>query len=382
MYLKEIRLNNFRCFQELSFKPQRGLTLLTGRNAQGKTSVLEAVYLCSTGRSHRTSKDKELIKWGEKFLNITGSIEKSSGDLKIEVYLNSVERKKIEINGVNIARLGELMGSVNCVMFSYDDLKLIREGPAERRKFMDIAISQVKPRYFYSLQQYIRILNQRNTLLKSINKDVSLRKTLRIWNEQLSASASYIISERIAFTERIMKIATDIHSSLSFEKERLRILYAPSVSVKINDIAVIRQTYLDMLITKEDEDIKRGNTSIGCHRDDLVPEINGVDLRAFGSQGQQKTAVLSLKLAELHFMKNETGEYPVLLLDDCLSEIDFYRQKKMFELTKEFQTIITVSDIRGWSSDYFKNADIYEVESANLSQICPIDRTVPNIALQ
>ena len=374
MHLKEIRLNNFRCFQELSFKPQQGLTLITGRNAQGKTSILEALYLCSTGRSHRTSKDKELIKWGENFLNIASNVEKSSGDLKIEVYFNPSERKKIQINGVSIARLGELMGGINCVMFSYDDLKLIREGPAERRKFMDIAISQVKPRYFYSLQQYLRILNQRNTLLKSINKDMSLRKTLRVWNEQLSSTASYITSERIAFTERIMKIAADIHSSLSFEKERIEFTYAPSIPVKINDMEVIRQTYADMLITKEEEDIKRGNTSIGCHRDDLVPHINGVDLRAFGSQGQQKTAILSLKLAELHFMKNETGEYPILLLDDCLSEIDFYRQKKLFEISKGFQTIITVSDIRGWSPDFFHDADIYELKTMETEPIAFLEK--------
>ncbi len=345
----------------MRFKPQKGLTILKGRNAQGKTSVIEAVYLCSTGRSHRTSKDKELIKWGENSLNIVSCIEKSLGDFKVEVHLVTGERKKIEINGMGIERLGELMGGVNCVMFSYDDLKLIREGPAERRKFMDIAISQIKPRYFYSLQQYIKILNQRNTLLKSINKDMSLRKTLRVWNEQIALPASYITSERIAFTERIMKIASSIHNSLSCEKEKLRLSYAPSISVKTNDIAAIRKTYEDMLITREDEDIKKGNTSIGCHRDDLITDINGVDLRSFGSQGQQKTAVLSLKLAELHFMKNETEEYPILLLDDCLSEIDFFRQQRLFELTKEFQTIITVSDIRGWEESFFKDASIYDV---------------------
>lgn len=367
MHLKEIRLNNFRCFKELSFKPQKGLTILTGRNAQGKTSVLEAVYFCSTGRSHRTSKDKELIKWGENALNIISCVEKSSGDLKVEVHFISGERKKIELNNLVIARLGELMGGVNCVMFSYDDLRLIKEGPSERRKFMDIAISQVKPRYFYSLQQYIRILNQRNTLLKSISKDMSLKKTLRVWNEQLALHASYITNERIAFTERIMKISADIHNILSYEKERLRLSYVPSIPFKTNDVNAIRQAYADMLIAKEDEDIKRGNTSVGCHRDDIVPDINGVDLRAFGSQGQQKTAVLSLKLAELHFMKNETEEYPILLLDDCLSEIDIYRQKKLFEISKGFQTILTVADIRGWTDDFFKDADIYEVENANLT---------------
>jgi DNA replication and repair protein RecF len=196
---------------------------------------------------------------------------------------------------------------------------------------------------------------------------MSLRKTLRIWNDQIASTASYITSERIAFTDRIMKIASGIHNSLSYEKERLRLSYVPSIPVKINDIATIKQTYTDMLITREDEDIKRGNTSIGCHRDDLVPEINGVDLRAFGSQGQQKTAVLSLKLAELYFMKNETGEFPILLLDDCLSEIDSYRQKKLFEISKGFQTILTVSDIRGWETDFHTDADIYEVENASLN---------------
>jgi len=368
LYLKEIRLNNFRCFKELKFNPQRGLTLLTGRNAQGKTSVIEAVYLCSTGRSHRTSKDKELIKWGENSLNISSVITKSSGEDQIIVQLKSGDRKKIELNGVGIARLGELMGNVNCVMFSYDDLKFVREGPIERRKYMDIAISQVKPRYFYSLQQYNRILSQRNTLLKAITKDLSLKKTLRVWNEQIADVASYITLERITFVGKIVKIAASFHNSLSFEKEQLQLSYIPSIPVKIAETSSVKQTYYDILSAREDEDIKRGTTCIGCHRDDLVPKINGVDLRLYGSQGQQKTAVLSLKLAEMHFMKNETGESPVLLLDDCLSEIDFYRQKKLFELTKDFQTILTVSDIKGWPHEFFMDADIYEVENAMLKK--------------
>lgn len=362
MYLKEIKINNFRCFKELSFKPRKTLTVIRGRNAQGKTSIIEAVYLCSTGRSHRTTKDKELIKWEENYLNIASLVEKSSGDFKVEVHLQFGDRKDIKINGICIVRLGELMGGINCVMISYDDLKLIREGPAERRKFIDIAISQVKPRYFYSLQQYMRLLNQRNTLLKSISKDLSLRKTLRVWNEQIALSASYITAERMVFIERIMGIAENIHKSISNDKEGLRLSYAPSIPIKTNDIASIKKAYEDMLLTKEDEDIKRGNTSIGCHRDDLVIDINGIDLRSFGSQGQQKTAVLSLKLAELHFMKNETGEYPILLLDDCLSELDSIRQEKLFELINGFQTIITVTDVKEWDKILSYGADIQEIK--------------------
>jgi len=364
LFLQEIKLINFRCFDELLFKPDKSITILKGDNAQGKTSIIEGVYLCSTGRSHRTSKDKELIFWERDFLSISSLVQKREGNLKISLKIIQGEKKKIDINGISVTRLGELMGSLNCVMFAYDDLKLIKEGPAERRKFVDIALSQVKPKYFYSLQQYIKILNQRNTLLKSIQKDFSLKKTLRVWNEQLSQVASYITLERINFAKKLETLSRSIHSSLSWEKEKLSLTYCPSIQIEKIDFSKINQAYENALIKKEEEDIRKGNTSIGIHRDDLKISINGFDLRAFGSQGQQKSAVLSVKLAELNFMEEETGETPVLLLDDCLSELDIHRQERIFELSKKYQTIITVSDIKGLHETFLRKALVLRVKDA------------------
>jgi len=366
LFLKELRLKNYRGFDDLTFKPDADISLLIGRNANGKTSILESLYLCSTGRSHRTNKEKELIQWDKSQSYISSCVEKATSFNIIEVYLNAAERKKIKINGTEITRLGELMGNINCVIFTNDESNLVKEGPSERRKFMDIAISQVKPAYFYNLQQYNKILNQRNALLKEIGKNSSLKKTLRVWNEQIALAGSYITHQRYLFIEQIMKIVSDNYKMISGNHEKLILKYKPNIPVKEENIEKIYENMLNVLINCEEEDLRKGNTNYGCHRDDLMPTLNGVDLRSYGSSGQQTTAVLSIKFAEIFSMKNETGEYPLLLFDDCLSELDFKRQQIIFEMLAGFQTIMTITDMRKLPESFLNKTDIYEVDQGRI----------------
>jgi len=367
LFLKELRLKNYRVFDDLIFKPDTGISLIIGHNAQGKTSMLESLYLCSTGRSHRTTKDKELIKLGQNQAYISSCAKKATGINIIEVNLSTAERKKIKINGSEISRLGELMGNINCVMFTNDEINLIKEGPSERRKFMDIAISQVKPAYFYNLQQYNKIMNQRNALLKEIGKNYSLKKTLRVWNEQIALTGAYITYHRHLFLKQMIKIVGDTHKTISGNGETLLLQYKPSIPIKDVSIEKICDDILQILTNCEMEDLRKGNTSYGCHRDDFIPILNGVDLRSYGSSGQQKTAVLSIKLAEIFSMKNETGEYPVLLLDDCLSELDLKRQQMFFEMLGGFQTIMTATDLMGLPESFLSKCAVFKLEKGRIS---------------
>lgn len=367
MQLKELKLRNYRLFKDLTFKPMSNVSVLTGKNAQGKTSILEALYLCATGRSHRTAKDKELIKFGEHDTNVVCNVEKAIGLNKIELFLSTTEKKKISINGAEISKLGELMGKINCVMFSYDDIKLIKEGPQERRKFIDIAISQLRPAYFYNLQQYNKILNQRNTLLKEIQKKESLKKTLYVWNERIALTGASITFDRYKFFNKMTSLIENIHKDISGTGENLVLSYKPSVPAKDLGIEQLASKILEILIKSESDDIRKGYTGFGCHKDDFAPMLNGMDLRAYGSSGQQRTALLSVKFAEIFTMKEETDEYPVLLIDDCLSELEKYRQQSVFDMIKEFNAIITSTDAIVFPDKLLKIAEIIKVDSGKLS---------------
>ncbi len=361
MHLTELALNNYRNYTRLGLKFNSNRILFIGKNAQGKTNILEAIFLACTGRSHRTSKDNELILWGQESCNLKIIVEKKIGLSSIEIILSKKERKKININGIPVQRLGQLMGNLNGVIFSPEDLKLVKEGPSERRRFMDMEISQIRPQYFYYLQQYNRILNHRNNLLKEINNKPILENTLSIWNGQLAETGAFIIKQRYEFAEKLAEIAKEIHKRISFGVEELNIKYKASVPIKAPELKNIEKDFLETLEEYQNEDIRRGNTSIGCHRDDLNFEINGIDVRTFGSQGQQRTVALSLKLSELKLMHKETGEYPVLLLDDVMSELDEDRQKKLFEELGDIQTFVTATDFKSIPPVELRKFHIYEV---------------------
>ncbi len=368
MYLKELTLNNYRNYQNIGLKFDGGRIIFVGRNAQGKTNILESIFLTCTGRSHRTPRDSELIRWGQDSCYVKVLVERKIGYNSIEVFLSLKDKKRIKINGVTIQKLGQLMGHFNAVMFSPEDLRLVKEAPSERRRYMDMEISQMKPQYFYNLQQYNRILAHRNNLLKEIGKNPEAKKMLPIFDEQLSEVGAFIIKQRCEFIERLSRLAREIHERISSQAERLDIRYRPSIRVSNLDIGDIREEFFAALEKKKSEDIQRGSTGVGCHRDDIGFEINGVDVRVFGSQGQQRTVALSLKLSDVELMYRETGEYPVLLLDDVMSELDEERLRRLFEELGDVQVFVTATDLSSIPPLELKKFHVYDVEEGKVTK--------------
>ncbi|NMA96090.1 MAG: DNA replication/repair protein RecF [Clostridiales bacterium] len=365
MHLVELSLNNFRNFKRLDLPLTPNITILVGKNAQGKTNILESIVYTCTGRSHRTSLDREVIRFGEDFAYIRAIVEKSIGNNKVEIGLSKSKSKMVNINGTSVKRLGELMGHINGVVFSPDDLSLIKGAPSERRKFLDMEISQIRPNYFYALQKYNRVLSQRNNLLKDIQKRPSMKKGLGVWSEQLSDAGAQIIWERNRFLRKLRIVSAKVHKTLTFGNEKLDIIYRPSIEQK-GDIEETKKHFLEVLDSTEAMDIERGITQRGCHRDDMLFSIDNIDTRTYGSQGQQRTVVLSLKLAEIEIMKNMTGEMPILLLDDVFSELDEYRKKMLLDSIGDVQAIITTTNIDDVSALDEKSYLVYRVESGNV----------------
>ncbi len=341
MRLKSIKLTNFRNLDNMTFVPGGNVTLLSGKNAQGKTNMLEAIYICSTGRSHRTARDRELIKFDNLSAFIDTVCEQKDGTHRIEIKLSTTNKKAVRINNSPAHRLGQLMGHMNAVMFSPEDLQLIKSGPSFRRRFVDIALSQMSSTYFYNLQRYQKTLEQRNALLK--NHGGKIEDTLDVWDAQLSKYGAYLCVRRQDFVDSLDKICSAIHSELTGKKELLRVRYiSPMAPQSEQEMVVQLSEYFKKHRAK---DIKRGLTSVGPHRDDIGMEVNEIDVRAFGSQGQQRTCALSMKLAEVEIMKNITGEYPLLLLDDVFSELDNSRRTWLLNYIGNVQTFITCVDV-------------------------------------
>lgn len=340
MKIKSINITNFRNYSNQEVEFSDGLNVIIGKNAQGKTNLLESIFICAIGRSPRTTKDKDLIKWESTYAKITLNILKKLGKKEIDIYLFTNQNKAIKIDKIGIKKIGQLMGNFNAIYFSPDDLKLIKDSPEERRKFMDIDLCQFDKNYFYTLSNYNQILQQRNKLLKTTNES-ALKDTISIWNDQLATSGAKLILSRLKLVSSLKEKVQKIHKFLTNDKEELVISYQGYTAETENDLKLLLLKKYEENI---DKDIKLGFTTIGPHRDDIKIESNGIDLRSFGSQGQQRTASLSLKLAELEVFKDNIGEYPVLLLDDVLSELDKDRQQKLLEITKPIQTILTCTD--------------------------------------
>ncbi len=336
-----LKLHNFRNYQDLEQPFEPGLTVLTGLNGAGKTNVLEAIFLCALGRSHRTSRDAELIKMGEMEGMVLLNLTTRGGSRSIREELVSGERKRIFLDGAPVARSGELMGCLNVVMFSPEDLILVKGGPAERRRFMDMEISQLKPAYYYDLQQYNQALKQRNNLLKEGLETAG--DMLELWDEQLSRLGARIVVERAAFCRELKELAGELHDHMSSGKEELRVEYEPNVLCA--DEELIREAIADALVSNLDRDLFRGFTSAGPHRDDLLLELNGTDVRTYGSQGQQRTTALSLKLSEIALIERLRQEKPVLLLDDVFSELDEGRRSLLLSAIDGCQGLITCTHL-------------------------------------
>jgi DNA replication and repair protein RecF len=324
--------------------------------------------LCGTGRSHRTFKEKELISWNKESGYIKADINRGDLMTNIEVNLFNSKPKLVKIGGAKIEKLSDLLGNLNVVMFSPEDLKLVKDGPIFRRRFLDIEISQVKPGYYYNLQQYNKVLFQRNNLLKSIKYDRSLLKTLDIWDEQLSEFGSQIVKYRMEFINKISILARLIHRKITDGLEELNISYSSQFKHAKNREEGKIQIY-KKLMDERQKDIQRGVTSVGPHRDDIDFCINSVDVKVFGSQGQQRSSALSLKLSELEFIRSECSEYPILLLDDVLSELDIKRQRFLLENLKSIQTILTCTSINDIVEFRKNDRFLFNVEHGKVQKI-------------
>lgn len=331
MNITKIKLENFRNYtnQEISFN--KGINVIYGDNAQGKTNILEAIFLCSMGKSFRTNKDKELIKLSEDFAKINIEYEKSDRKGKIEYIISN--KKIISINGVKIKKLSELLGNINSIIFSPDDMEILKDGPQKRRKFLNMLISQLRPRYLFNLNDYNKTLEQRNNYLRQIKYENKPKNMIDIWNEKLANHAQIIYEYRREFVDKILKKIVDIHKNITNNSEEIKINYISDFKNK--------EEYIRKLNEKLNKDIERGYTSTGIQKDDFEVYINGKNINLYGSQGQFRTAILSLKLSELYVIYDEIGEYPILLLDDFMSELDEKRRKKFVENITDAQVILT-----------------------------------------
>ena len=360
MIIKSIEPADYRNYEELNLQFDRGTTILYGDNAQGKTNILEAVYLAATTKSHKGSKDREIIRFGREEAHIRTYLEKEGVETRVDMHLRKAGSKGIAIDGQKIKRAADLLGLCNVVFFSPEDLGIIKNGPSERRRFVDMELCQLDNIYLNDLNNYNKIVNQRNKLLKDMYLSPGLKETLGIWDMQLVAYGSKIIERRKLFVSQLNEIIYEIHKRLSGGKEELKIKYQPDTSV---------EDFESKLFMNMDRDMKMKMTSVGPHRDDFVFQIGGMDARKFGSQGQQRTAALSLKLAEIELVKKITGDTPVLLLDDVLSELDSSRQQLLLEGMGDIQTIITCTGLEEFVNNRFRINKVYRVTDGKVSCI-------------
>ena len=361
MQITLARLQQYRSYERLIFQPAQGLCVLLGENAAGKTNVLEALFLCALGRSHRTRHDAELIRYGETTASVGLELHKRTGTHRIECRLLKEGRRELKVDDMPLTRSGELLGTLHVVMFSPEDLRLIKQGPVERRRFLDMELSQLQPAYYYRLQQYNLALKQRNALLKNHAVTPSL---LAPWDEQLAILGAGLIHARAAFMEKLCVLAGDLHKELS-GGERLHVRYEPAF-----EPGSVQQTAERMqqgLAASFERDLRTGATQQGPHRDDILLELDGVDVRAYGSQGQQRTVALALKLSELALMKELGGEPPVLLLDDVLSELDGARQRMLAWAMQGSQTFLTCTQLAGLATAGITDMTVYRVANSTVT---------------
>lgn len=362
MKATKIRLQNFRNYARAELLPDARMTVLTGQNAQGKTNVLEALHLCCLGRSHRTPHDRDLIRWGEGTAFVGVEVSHLDGTHDVSVTLSREDRRReiVRVGGTQVARIGELMGHVNGVLFAPEDLSIVKDGPSERRRFIDMELSQLRPAYFYALQRYVRALNQRNNLLREIQRRPSAQGTLDAWDEQLSLAGAEVIRHRREYVEKLKKAAGECHRAIAGGVEALEVTYMTQVKEE-SDLV---QAMMARLKAARPEDVRRATTTVGPHRDDLKLSISGKEVRVFGSQGQQRTVVLSLKLAELSVIEQERGETPILMLDDVMSELDPRRRQQLIERIDRVQTIVTCTDLSDLAGA--PKGAVYRVEAGSL----------------
>lgn len=352
MIIKKLELADFRNYETLEISFDKGTNILYGDNAQGKTNIMEAIYVSATTKSHKGSKDKEIINFNKEEAHIRTYLEKEDSEIRVDMHLRKNKSKGIAIDGQKIKKASELLGLLNVVFFSPEDLSIIKNGPAERRRFADMELCQLDSFYLYNLNHYNKIINQRNKLLKDMYFHSELKETLNIWDSQLVSFGSKIIERRQQFALQICEIIKDIHNRLSGGKEELIVKYEPDVSI---------ENFERTMQMNQEKDMKSKMTSTGPHRDDFSFIVNGIDIRKYGSQGQQRTAALSLKLSEIELVKKMSKDVPVLLLDDVLSELDSNRQNYLLNSIGNIQTIITCTGLDDFINNRFEINKIFKV---------------------
>ena len=334
MLITNLKLKNFRNYDELNLKFNKNINIFYGNNAQGKTNIIESIFLCAIGKSFRTNKDKELIKFEKDFLNIEVNYEKSDRDGKIKIEIS--DKKNVFLNGIKTKKLSELIGKINVVLFTPDDINILKNGPKMRRRFLDIMISQLRPNYIYCLNMYSKTLEQRNMYLKQIKLEKKNPELLDLWDEKLAEYGEKIYNYRKEFIEKIKEKINKIHKKITNNNETVELEYISDFSTKENFYSALKQN--------QKIDIIRGATSKGIHKDDFIVNLNGKNVSIYGSQGQNRTVVLSLKMSELQVIKDEIGENPILLLDDFMSELDEERRNNFLKNIGNTQVFVTCTD--------------------------------------
>ena len=352
MIIQSLELENFRNYGTLSVHFDSRTNILYGDNAQGKTNILEAVYLSATTKSHKGSKDKDLINFASEEAHIRTYVVKDGLENRVDMHLRKNKSKGIAINGQKIKKAADLLGLLNVVFFSPEDLSIIKNGPSERRRFVDMELCQLDSVYLHNLNHYNKIVNQRNRLLKDLYANQGLRDTLFLWDSQLVSYGQKIIEQRNTFISQLNEIIYEIHLKLTGGKEKLEIVYEPDV---------LAMDFEEKLQKCQERDIRLKQTSAGPHRDDFSFAVGAIDIRKFGSQGQQRTAALSLKLAEIELVRKMTKDVPLLLLDDVLSELDSSRQNYLLNSIGDIQTIITCTGLEEFVNNRFEINKVFEV---------------------
>jgi len=359
MYIKRLQMLNYRNYKSLNITLGKNVNVFMGDNAQGKTNILEAIYYCAFSKSHRTSKDRDLINWNSDSAYISLLVGKDRLDKNIDINILKDGKKAIKINKIKVSKIGELFGNFNVVMFSPEDLKIIKDSPGIRRKFIDMELCQLNPKYYYNLVQYNKILNERNVILKNRNLD---KEILDIYDIQLANYGHHIVIDRINYINKLNFYGKDVHRDISSGKENIEFRYIST----IKDLENIKVNFYETLKKNRKKDIEKGITSIGPHRDDFIVLINDIDTKSFGSQGQQRSAVLTMKFSSLKIIKEITSEYPVLLLDDVLSELDFNRKRYILSTIGEIQTIITCTGIEDITNYLDNTSRLFKVKDGEI----------------
>ena len=365
-YIESIKLSNFRNYESLELSFDKGTNIFYGDNAQGKTNILESVYLCGTSKSHKGSKDREIIRFEQDEAHIRMMVGKDSMSYKIDMHLRKNKAKGVAINGLPIKKARELLGVVNLVFFSPEDLNIIKNGPAERRRFIDLELCQLDKVYLHFLTHYNKCLAQRNALLKGTDLSKDAQAMLDVWDAQLIQHGKKIIQLRETFVGEIAPVIAQIYHSLTGGREQLAVSYEPNVSA---------DRFEEILFLNRERELRQKTTLTGPHRDDIRFRVQNIatgqttDIRTFGSQGQQRSAALALKLAEIEIVKRKVNDTPVLLLDDVLSELDSSRQNYLLDSIHDIQTFITCTGLEEFVRHRFHMDQIYHVERGVVTRV-------------